>query len=75
MKDQIIGIKIDTKEDHGNSYHYLKVYRIACHTVVFDPEATGSCRTEGNGQGIKKRHAPDQQEDDFYDSHSQIDQV
>ena len=75
LKDQIVGAEVNTKEDHGDGHYYLQVYGIAGHTVVFDPESSGSGRTKGNGQSIKKRHASNQQEDDLYNGHSQIYQV
>ena len=53
MKDQVVRTEIYTKKDHGNSHHYLKIYRIAGHAVIFDPESSGSCRTECDRQGIE----------------------
>ena len=42
LKDQIVGAEVNTKEDHGDGHYYLQVYGIAGHTVVFDPESSGS---------------------------------
>ena len=75
MKDQIVGIKVYAEQDHGNGYHYLQIYGVAGHTVVFDPKASGSRRTEGDRQGIKQGHTSRQKKEDLNDGHSQIDQI
>ena len=46
LKDQIVGAEVNTKEDHGDGHYYLQVYGIAGHTVVFDPESSGSGRNQ-----------------------------
>ena len=57
-QNQKIGGKVYSEQNHKHGDNHLQVRRVACHTVVFNSEASRTRSTEGNGKGVEQRHFP-----------------
>ena len=60
-----VGVKVDAEQDHKDRDNDLTIGGIACNAVVFDAEAAGARRAEGECDGIKQRHTAKQQEENL----------
>lgn len=74
-QQEVIGVKIDAEQRHKDGHNPLEIRGIAHEAVVFDAEAARAGSAEGGGNGIKQRHIPDEQQDNFRNRHAEIDEV
>ena len=74
-QDQEVGVKVDAEQDHKDRDNDLTIGGIACNAVVFDAEAAGARRAEGERDGIKQRHAAKQQEENLNNCQDNVNHV
>ena len=72
---QIIKTEIHAEQEHENGDHNLKIRAVSGHAVGPDGKSAGSCGAEGGAQGIKKRHASDQEEKNLKRHHRDINAI
>ena len=72
---QIIKTEIHAEQEHENGDHNLKIRAVSGHAVGPDGKSAGSCGAEGSAQGIKKRHASDQEEKNLKRRHRDINAI
>lgn len=75
QKEQIIGVKVDAKQDHKDRYDPLDIGGVGRNTVVFDAEAACSRRAERRADRVKQRHFSAEKQQNLGHGQPQIDQV
>ena len=72
---QVIGIEVDTEQNHKDGDDPLQIGGVVHHAGVFDAKSAGAGSAKGGGQRIEQRHVPQQEQQDFDDRHPKIDDI